>query len=179
MIDDYPSGARQLQQRWFTMRILASSLLFLVTAAAAVSAAPAREETTERISYSGRAPAPTEPDADPANVGWVELASATPASYGREFIEVGADAGALTQLRLTAASGRPRIREVRVAYKDGGRRVFEVDKVLGAKQRPAYLDLHGAHELREIVVITDRRSQGSYLLEGNAGDTGVVAHQVR
>lgn len=156
------------------MRILASSLLFLVTATAAVSAAPAREETTERISYSDRARSPTKPDADPAGAGWVELASATPASHGREFIEVGADAGAITQLRLTAASGRPGIRAVRVEYKDGGRRTFAVDKVLGAKRRPAYLDLRGAHELREIVVTTDRSSQGSYILEGNAGDTGVA-----
>ena len=156
------------------MRISVSSLLFLATAAATVSAAPAREETMERISYSGRARSPTKPDADPASPGWVELASATPASHGREFIEVGADAGAITQLRLTAASGRPGIRVVRVEYKDGGRRTFEVDQVLGAKRRPAYLDLRGAHELREIVVTTDRSSQGSYILEGNTGDTGAA-----
>jgi hypothetical protein len=157
------------------MRISAYSLLFLVSAATAVSAAPAREETTERISYSGRARSPTRPDADrEPTAGWIELASATPASHGREFVEIAADTGALTQLRLTAASGRPAIRAVRVEFADGGRRTFEVGKILGGKRRPAYLDLHGAREVREIVVITDRSSPGSYRLEGNAGDTGIA-----
>jgi hypothetical protein len=157
------------------MRISAYSLLFLVSAATAVSAAPAREETTERISYSGRARSPTQLDADrEPTAGWIELASATPASHGREFVEIAADTGALTQLRLTAASGRPAIRAVRVEFADGGRRTFEVGKILGGKRRPAYLDLHGAREVREIVVITDRSSPGSYRLEGNAGDTGIA-----
>ena len=158
------------------MRISALTLLFLVIAATAVSAAPGREETTERISYSGPGRSPTQPNADrEPTAGWIELASATPASYGREFVEIGAATGALTQLRVTAASGRPAIRAVRVEYKDGGRRTFEVDKVLGAKRRAAYLDLHGAREVREVVVITDRSSPGSYILEGNAGDTGVAS----
>jgi hypothetical protein len=146
-------------------------LLFLATAAAAVSAAPAREETTGRVSYNDR----VKPHADRGpTVGWIELASATPASHGREFIEVGANAGPLTQLRLTATSGRPGIRAVRVEYKDGGHKTFEVEKVLGARRRAAYLDLHGARELREVVVITDRSSPGSYILEGNAGDIAIA-----
>ena len=162
------------------MRISALTLLFLVTAASAVSAAPTREETTERISYSGRARSPVKSQVDrEPTAGWVELASATPASHGREFIEVGTDAGALTQLRVTAASGRPAIRAVRVEYIDGSRRTFVVDRVLDTRRRAAYLDLHGAHELREIVVITDRSSPGSYLLEGNTGDTGVAGRQPR
>jgi hypothetical protein len=158
------------------MRISALTLLFLTTAAAAVSAAPAREETTGRVSYNDRIKPPALPHADPEPTsGWIELASATPASHGREYIEVGANAGALTQLRLTAASGRPGIRAVRVEYKDGGQRTFEVEKVLGARRRAAYLDLHGARELSQVVVITDRSSPGSYILEGNAGDTGIAS----
>ena len=157
------------------MRISALTLVFLTAAVTAVSAAPAREETTGRISYSDRVKSPIGPHVDPAaTAGWIELASATPASHGREFIEVGASAGALTQLRLTATSGRPGIRAVRVEYKDGGHKTFEVDKVLGARRRSAYLDLHGARELSQVLVITDRSSPGSYILEGNAGDTGIA-----
>jgi len=174
MAADYPSRARQLQHRSITMRISALTLLLFVSATTTVTAAPTREETTERISYSGHTRSPVKPD-DPPTDGWIELASPTPASHGREFIEVGASAGALTQLRLTATSGSPRIHAVRVEYKDGGRRTFEVGKVLGARRRPAYLDLHGARELSQIVVIADRSSPGSYVVEGNTGDTGVAS----
>jgi hypothetical protein len=156
------------------MRIPAISLLLLATAAAGVSAAPAREETTGRVSYNDRAKGPVAPSGnlDPSD-GWVELASATPASNGREFIEVATDTRSFTQLRLKAVSGRPAIRAVRIDYGDGSRRTFEVARVL-VKHRPAYLDLHGAREVREIVVITDRSSPGSYVLEGNVGEGGVA-----
>jgi len=147
------------------MRSTALTFVIVTAAASVVSAAPAREETTGRISYSGRVkPILIAVDREP---GWVELASATPASHGREFILVGAGAGACTQLRLTAASGQPEIHVVRVEYQDGSHRVFEVGRVLDARRRPVYLDLRGAREVKQIVVTSDRRSAGSYLLEGN------------
>ncbi|HEU4732626.1 MAG TPA: hypothetical protein VFT22_32245 [Kofleriaceae bacterium] len=149
------------------MRISAGPLLFLVTAAATVSAAPGREETTGRVSYSN---VPARGQSAALATGWVELASATPAKHGREYIEVGASAGTFTQLRLTAASGQPSIRAVRVDYEDGSHRTYQVGKVLGGRRRTIYVDLHGAHALRQIVVITDRGSPGSYLVEANAGD---------
>jgi len=147
------------------MRTTALTFVIVTTAASFVSAAPAREETTGRISYNEhRKPVKIALDRQP---GWVELASPTPASHGREFILVGANAGALTQLRLTAASGHPEIHLVRVEYEDGSHRVFEVGRVLDGRHRPAYLDLRGAREVRQIIVTSDRRSLGSYLLEGN------------
>jgi hypothetical protein len=88
---------------------------------------------------------------------------------------VGADVGAFTQLRLTAVSGRPGIRAVRVDYLDGNRRTFEVEKVLSAKSRPVYVDLRGARELRQVIVVTDRDSRGSYRLEGNTREFGIAA----
>jgi len=145
--------------------------MFLVGAGPLVSASPVREESTERVSYNERrARAVTRP-ADP---GWIELASPTPASHGREFVVVGADAGAFTQLRLTAASGRPGIRAVRVDYHDGSRRTFEIEKVLTARSRPIYVDLRGARELRQVIVMTDRDSSGSYRLEGNTREASVA-----
>lgn len=151
------------------MRIAALTVLFVTGTASLLSAAPVREENAERVSYSGkhdkaRVQAPTEP-------GWIELASETPASHGREFIEVDASAGALTQLRLTARSGRPGIQAVRVEYKDGSHRVFEVEKTLGAARGPAIVDLRGARTVIEVIVMTDRRSPGSYVLEGNIADS--------
>jgi hypothetical protein len=150
------------------MRIPALTFVFLVGAGSLVSASPAREETTERISYNEAHNARGKPKAEP---GWIELASETPASHGREFIEVGADAGTFTQLRLTAAAGRPGIRAVRVDYQDGSRRTYEVEKVLSARRRPVYVDLRGAREVRQIVVFSDRDSPGSYILEGNTSDS--------
>lgn len=158
------------------MRIPTITLLFLATTAAAVSAAPTREETTGRVSYTDSHHKPrTKPHGEPSPTGgWIELASATPASHGREFIEVGAAAGAFTQLRLTAVSGRPGIRAVRVDYQDGSHKTFEVEQVLGGTRRPAYVDLHGSRELLQVVVITDLSSPGSYMLEASAAVTGVA-----
>jgi hypothetical protein len=138
--------------------------MFLVGAGSFVSASPVREESTERVSYNARRTNAVKPKAEP---GWIELASETPASHGREFVEVSADASAFTQLRLTAATGRPSIRAVRVDYQDGSRRTFEIDRVLSARSRPVYVDLRGARELRQVIVMTDRDSRGSYRLEGN------------
>ncbi|HSR97445.1 MAG TPA: hypothetical protein VLM79_10365 [Kofleriaceae bacterium] len=145
--------------------------MFLVGAGSLVSASPVREENTERVSYNERRTNAAKPKAEP---GWVELASATPASHGREFVEVGADAGAFTQLRLSAASGRSGIRAVRVDYQDGSRRTFEIERVLAPKSRPVYVDLRGSRELRQVIVMTDRDSRGSYRLEGNTLEASVA-----
>jgi hypothetical protein len=158
------------------MRSTALTFVVITAAASLVSAEPKRDETTGRIRYNERAsrpaaPSKVAPDSVAArNLGWIELASPTPASHGREFVLVGADAGQFTQLRLSAVSGRPEVYAVRVDYQDGSRRVFEVGRVLDTRRRPAYVELGGAHELKQIIVITDRRSLGSYLLEGTTMD---------
>jgi hypothetical protein len=171
------------------MQSTALPCVLLAASVSLVSAAPAREDTMERISYKAErgkpqhaaAPTPKDPAspaaAAAADPGWIELASATPASHGREFVMVGADAGTFSQLRITAASGRPEIHAVRVDYQDGGHRVFLVDRRLDARRRPAYLDLRGAHELKQIVVVTDRTSSGSYVLEGNTGEAAVASRR--
>jgi hypothetical protein len=165
---DYPSRARQLQQPSITMRIAALSSVVLVITTSLVSAAPAREETTGRVSYS----ATGDPSAAGA-AGWVELASATPASHRREFIVVGADTGALTHLKLTAASGHPAIQAIRVDYVRGGHKTFPVGKTL-AGNAAAVVDLSGPREIDQIVVITRAGSAGTYVLEGRVGTTGVA-----
>ena len=134
------------------------------------SVAPTRDESTGRLSYNDAAPKAAAADPAPSD-GWVELASATPASHGREFISLDADTGALTRLRLSAASGRPGIQAVRVDYVHGGSKTFPIDKTLGAKRAPAYVDLRGPREIRQIIVISDRDSRGSYVVQGLAGDS--------
>jgi hypothetical protein len=153
------------------MRIPALTFVFLVGTGSVVSASPVREETVERISYNKTQTQHVKPKVEP---GWIELASETPAGHGREFITVGADAGTFTQLRLTAASGRPGIRAVRVDYQDGSRRTYAIEKVLSARLRPVYVDLRGPREVRQIVVFSDRDSRGSYVLEGNTSATGIA-----
>jgi hypothetical protein len=152
------------------MRITVLTCVLLAAVASFVSAAPVREETTRRISYNEHRRHPPAPE-----VGWIELASPTPASHGREFVMIGANAGTFTQLRITAASGRPEIHSVRVDYQDGSHKVFRVDRVLDARRRPAYVDLRGARELKQLTVVTLRKSSGSYIVEGNTSDTSVAS----
>ena len=153
------------------MRSIALTYVLLAASTSVVSAAPAREETMGRISYNDHGKPQQAAAQEP---GWIELASPTPVSHGREFVVVGADAGTFTQLRLIATSGRPEIHSVRVDYQDGSHRVFRVERTLDARRRPAILDLRGSHELKQIVVVADRKSSGSYVLEGNTEDTGIA-----
>jgi hypothetical protein len=127
-------------------------------------------ETTGRIRYKDDAP----PDhaAEPADAargdGWVELADPSPTKHGKVFITVGASAGTFSKLRIDARTGRPRVKTVRVDFKYGPSRIVEVRTRLDPKRkRSVYVDLHGAHEIRQIVVEGDPRSAGTYTVHGD------------
>jgi hypothetical protein len=138
------------------MRILVLSCSLAVLAPAAVTAAPDREEISERVRYAD------EPRADPASsdAAWVELASPTPARHGRVYLPL-APGARYTQLRLEAHAGRPRVQSVRLAFRDGEERVVRVARVL-ATERPAVIDLDGTRELDFVVVVTDPRGRATY-----------------
>ena len=102
------------------MKITSLSALLLAGAFSLVSAAPDDKETTERVSYTGKAKKDV-PQAD--EDGWVELATPTPASHGREFIFIDAQTAPLEQIRVTAAAGRPIVRSLLIEYRDHTRRV--------------------------------------------------------
>ena len=146
------------------MRIAALTSLLIAAAALHVSAAPVDDESTRQISYNDNkgSGAPADP--------WVELASATPASHAREFIMVGADMGTFSQLRITASEGSAGIQGVRVLFLGGVARRFEVNKLLGERERAAYVDLGGRQEIEQIVVESSPESTGSYVVAGNTGE---------
>ena len=137
------------------------------------SAAPTRDERSERVGYNEKTRHDNAPK--PA-VGWVELASSTPAHNGREYIVVDATAGAFTMLRLDADKDRPFVQSVRVEYKDGTHRIVQLDQVLDqTKRRSAFVDLHGPREIESVVVVTDRHSKGSYAVLGMAERSNVAS----
>jgi hypothetical protein len=110
----------------------------------AVAAAPGKDETAERVSYSDQKTA--------QKSSWVELASPTPAKNEREYIQVD---GRYTLLKIDAASGKPRVKSVRIVY-DGGK-----EKLVPIKHVPVWIDLDDKN-ISHIVVMTDWRSKGSY-----------------
>lgn len=138
------------------MKITAISGLLLAWAAPVVSAEPAKQETAERISYSGRA------KSQAPGKEWVELATPTPASHGREYISV---EGQYVQLRIDATKGRPIVRTLRIDYRDGKHRFVRLDRIL-TRGRTTTIDLHGPHDITQIVVDTDWRSRGMYIVHG-------------
>lgn len=148
------------------MRSLAISGLLLALGASLVSAAPAKDETGERVSYSGERPVTSAPDA-----AWTELASPTPASHGREYITV---EGRYSLLRLDAAKGRPVVKSVRVVYSDGKERVVRVERALGGKRASAVVELTGS-QIDHVIVQTDPRSKGSYVVQGARVTSGVAS----
>lgn len=159
------------------MKISAISAVLVAGSMSLVSAAPVDHESTARLSYSeSAARAAKATHAAPHDDGWVELASATPASHGREYIMVGAAAGTFTRLRIDAASGRPTVWTVRVDFKNGARKIMRVGQTLDRRRkRSTILDLRGAHEIEKLVVITDRDSRGSYAVFAEGEPASVAA----
>ena len=95
------------------------------------------------------------------------------------FITVGAEAGRFARLRVDAAHGRPRVLRLRIEYVDGTHRVANLDTTLHLPRRPsAYVDLRGAREIAQVIVMTDRSSKGSYTVhaerEAAVDDDGVA-----
>lgn len=153
------------------MKISLGFALLLVANASAVSAAPEKQENTERVSYSDQA---GDPAAQLDDDGWVELATPTPASHGREYVTVDADAGTFRQIKLTAASGRPFVEAVRIRFADGKQRVVQLDRRLAA-HRPATIDLRGDKQISQIVVDTRGGQKATYGVFGaREAGTGVA-----
>ena len=142
------------------MKTLAITSLLLAVAST-VSAAPAKDETAERVSYNDR----DKPSAAPAD-DWVELASPTPAKHGRTFITVDAR---YTQLKIDVHKGNPVLRTVRVVFADGKQRVVKLKH-----KRSQVIDLGGARAIEHIVVASDSRSKGTYTVHAALQPTDVA-----
>lgn len=157
--------------RVVTMKPTTLSAILLASMMSVVAAAPVDNETTERVSYTGKV---AKARHDATDGGWVELAAATPASHGREFIPV--EATRYVRLRIEAVKGRPIIQMLRLTYASGKREVIRVDALLGTRRTPsAFVELRGSDELEMIVVLTDRDSSGTYAVYGELPRTGGVA----
>jgi hypothetical protein len=79
-------------------------------------------------------------------------------------------------LRIAATSGRPIVRAVRVLYKNGKTKLTRIDRVLDRKRKQfALVDLKGAREIDQVIVITERDSRGTYSVFGEAAHAGVAS----
>ncbi len=156
------------------MKSSAVFTLILVGAVATASAQPEPAEPSGRVSYTDQAEA-ARPAAAQQNApgGEVQLADPTPASHGTEFIVVGKDAGAFSQLRLAATTGKVNVRSVRIFFADGTQRAIDVDSVL-AGSRDARLNLKTPREIDHITVSTEP-GRGTYALYGVAGAGNLTA----
>jgi hypothetical protein len=163
-----------MQEPRFAMKTSVLFALIVVGATTQAAAQPKSEETSGRVSLNDKA-APTRSDAARQPNDWVELASATPAKHGKEFVVVGKDAGAFGKLRLEADKGKVIVLRVKVYFADGASKVYMIDKRLDAKRRKSTLvDLKTQKAIDRIVVMTETYTNGQYALYG-ASSPGVVA----
>lgn len=157
------------------MRIPAVFTTLLLVTSGLVTAEPVDRESTERYRLTDQ-PSVSRPAPDDA--GWVELADPTSSTHGKEFIPVGANAGRFRRLRVDAHSGRFFLQNVRVDFKDGGRKIARFGARLSRKgpkaQRTVYIDFGGAREIKQIVVKTDRDLRGMYTVHAEAEAPGVA-----
>ena len=147
------------------------AVLVLVTATTA-QGQPKRDENTARLSYGGKHEVPADSPRREGEV--VEIASATPASHGREYIDVGREQGQFSQLRVDGARGKVVVHKVRVDFADGKTRYFTVDRVL-RKGQSATIDLESPRAIERLIVTTDREPAGDYAVYGVSGSPPVEA----
>ena len=166
-----------MQERRFAMKTSVLFALLVVGAATQTAAAqPKTEETTERVSLSDK-DAPAKRTAARRPSEWVELASATPAKHGQEFIVVGRDAGTFDKLRLEAGKGKVIVLRVKVTFTDGTTKVYMIDKRLDAKRRRStVIDLKTDQPIERIVVKTETYTNGAYTLYGSSS-SGAIARR--
>lgn len=156
------------------MKSRALFTLFLVGAAGTATAQDKQEETSGRVSLNEKAPE-SQPPRSPDD--WVELASATPAKHGTEYIVVGKDQGEFARLRLDAVRGVVPVKAVRIELTDGTTKTYRVQRRIDAKhQTQVYIDLPTTGQLSSVVVMTDRRSTGAYTVHAS-GSGGIVARR--
>ena len=137
----------------------------LAVAPTLASAQPKKAEHAARLRYGEKGDAPRQVAATPCTGCLVELASATPAKHGTEFILVGREVGTFTGLRVGAHKGRVVVRRVTVELADGTRRRFDVDRVTGGK-RDVTNHLGAAREIDRIAVTTETQGNGEYEVFG-------------
>jgi hypothetical protein len=162
-----------MQSRSLTMKIQAVSAFVLAAMTSVAFATPAKTEATERVSYGATAKRGTLAPAE----DWVELASPTPASHGREYIALEAG-GPYVRLRVDATSGRPIVRSVRIDFKDGTSRTVRIDRAL-AKATPAYIDLRGNKLVERLVVTSEGGKFARYGVSAEPSGTGVASRESR
>jgi hypothetical protein len=151
------------------MKIIAISGLLLAGAVSVVTAAPAKDETAERVSYTEAAG----PQADRGDT--IELASPTPTKHGRTFVTVDPDHGRIVQLRVQAHQGRPVVKTVEVVYADGKSRTVKVGRALAGKRATHVIDLKRGTAIDHIVIVADKRSRGSYVVHAMPARASNVA----
>lgn len=153
-----------MQERCFVMR--ASALLTMVLLGTGVAAADEVKQETDvgRVSLQPNSPAPRPPSQ------WLELADATPAKHGTEFVVVGAQQGSFSRLRIEAAKGRTTVKRVAVLFSDGSKKSYKVEKTVTEKGRKfAEIDLGVAKTIEQVTIVTEAKSKGEYALYGSSG----------
>jgi hypothetical protein len=158
------------------MRTPAVFAVILVGAPLLATAQPKQEETSGRVSLKEKAPDDPREDAPRSPSDWVELASATAAKHGTNYIIVGGEAGGFGKLRIDAVKGGGiPIKQVRVSFTDGSSKTYRVNRRIDPqRQKSVFLDLPTTQQIDQVVIVTDRRSKGEYAVYGS-GTGGVVA----
>ena len=148
------------------------ALLAVVVAAPWASAEPKKDEHAARLRYDDKG-APVHA-ATPCTGCLVELASATPAKHGTEFILVGRDIGTFTGLRVGAHRGRVYLERVVVELADGTHRRFDIDRVVAAR-RDVTIHLGAPLEIDRLVIKTEAHGNGEYEVFGIFGTPPATA----
>lgn len=121
---------------------------------------PHHDVSMGRTSYThADSPAPAD--------GWTQLATPTPARYGREFIEVGPNIGPVNRLKIAASDGDVRVEHVEVFFSNGTHQDIAVKRTLSPKQQTV-LDLNDSGQIDHLVVVTSQHSEGDYELYGSS-----------
>lgn len=156
------------------MRSSALFTVFVVGAVSVASAEPKPEETSGRVSYTENADsAAADEPRQPSD--WVELASATPSKHGTEYVIVGRDAGAFSQLRIDAVKGRTEVLTVKIVFTDNSVKKLRLNKMISAKRNKAQLvDLETTKAIDHLEISVNPAMGGRYAVYGSSGTSSVA-----
>jgi hypothetical protein len=156
------------------MRSSALFTVFVVGAASVASAEPKQEETSGRVSYTENADSATA-DEPRQPSDWVELASATPSKHGTEYVMVGSEAGAFSQLRIDAVKGRTEVNVVKIVFTDNSVKKVRINKMISKKRgTPVVVDLETTKPIDHLEVSVNPGMGGDYAVYGTSGTRAIA-----
>lgn len=149
------------------MRVHHLLACIVVAATASATATPRPEGYDDRVPYGTHY--------DRGRHGeWVMLASQTPTRFGTEYFVVARETGWVRTLKIDATYGTVFLRSIEVIARDHTSKTIYLQRRLDRSHPTAYIDLGTPRRIEQLIVTTNRRPAGAYVIYGSPSPLPVI-----